>query len=82
MTSQKKEGNKPSFEQSLRRLEEIVRQLEQGDVPLEESLKMYEEGIALSKACVEKLTQAELKVKKLGKDMEGNLRVFEEEEPE
>jgi exodeoxyribonuclease VII small subunit len=82
MTSQKKEGNKQSFEQSLRRLEEIVRQLEQGDVPLDESLKMYEEGIALSKACIEKLTQAELKVKKLGKDMEGNLRVFEEEEPE
>jgi exodeoxyribonuclease VII small subunit len=82
MTSQKREGNKQSFEQSLRRLEEIVRQLEQGDVPLDESLKMYEEGIALSKACIEKLTQAELKVKKLGKDMEGNLRVFEEEEPE
>jgi len=82
MTSQKKETNKQSFEHSLRRLEEIVRQLEQGDVPLDESLKLYEEGIALSKACIEKLTQAELKVKKLGKDMEGNLRVFEEEEPE
>lgn len=75
----KKEPKKPTFEQSLRRLEEIVNQLEQGDVTLEESIKMYEEGMLLSKACLEKLTQAELKLKKLGKDMQGNFQLFDQE---
>ncbi len=81
MASTKKE-NKQSFEQSLKRLEEIVEQLEQGDVPLDDALKMYEEGIELSKACVEKLTQAELHLKKLAKDMQGNFRVIEDDERE
>lgn len=77
-----KKENTQTFEQSLRRLEEIVEALEQGDVPLDDALKMYEEGIALSKACVEKLTQAELRLKKLAKDMQGNFRLIEEEEPD
>lgn len=77
-----KKENTQTFEQSLRRLEEIVELLEQGDVPLDDALKMYEEGIALSKACVEKLTQAELRLKKLAKDMQGNFRLIEEEEPD
>jgi exodeoxyribonuclease VII small subunit len=80
MTASKKDPSKQSFERSLRRLELIVEQLEQGDVPLEESIKMYEEGIALSKACMEKLSQAELKLKRLSKDMEGNFQLFDEEE--
>jgi exodeoxyribonuclease VII small subunit len=75
----KKEPKKHTFEQSLRRLEEIVNQLEQGDVSLEESIKMYEEGMLLSKACIEKLTQSELKLKKLGKDMQGNFQLFDQE---
>ncbi|HXG01764.1 MAG TPA: exodeoxyribonuclease VII small subunit [Bacteroidota bacterium] len=74
-----KKENTQTFEQSLKRLEEIVEALEQGDVPLDDALKMYEEGIALSKACVEKLTQAELRLKKLAKDMQGNFRLIEEE---
>lgn len=77
-----KKENTQTFEQSLKRLEEIVELLEQGDVPLDDALKMYEEGIALSKACVEKLTQAELRLKKLAKDMQGNFRLIEEEEPD
>ncbi len=80
MASKKKEA--PTFEHSLRRLEEIVQRLEQGDVPLEEALTLYEEGIALSKACGERLTQAELRMKRLGKDAEGNLKLFESEEAE
>lgn len=80
MAGSKKE-NSPTFEQSLKRLEEIVEQLEQGDVPLDDAVKMYEEGIELSKACVEKLTQAELRLKKLAKDMQGNFRLIEEDEP-
>ncbi|MBM2839675.1 MAG: xseB [Bacteroidetes bacterium] len=77
MTS--KNSQKQSFEESLRRLEEIVNQLEQGEIPLEDSVKMYEEGLALSKACIEKLTQAELKLKKLSKDIDGNFQFLEGE---
>jgi exodeoxyribonuclease VII small subunit len=75
-----KNASKPSFEESLRRLEEIVNQLEQGEIPLEESVKMYEEGLALSKACIEKLTQAELKLKRLSKDINGNFQFLEEKD--
>jgi exodeoxyribonuclease VII small subunit len=74
-----KNPQKQSFEELLRRLEEIVNQLEQGKIPLEDSVKMYEEGLALSKACIDKLTQAELKLKKLSKDIDGNFQFLEEE---
>jgi exodeoxyribonuclease VII small subunit len=75
MTQAKRE--KDSFEISLKRLEKIVEELEEGNVPLEESLKMYEEGITLSKVCVEKLMRAEQRVKTLAKDAEGTLRLFD-----
>lgn len=74
-----KTPQKHSFEESLKRLEEIVSQLEQGEIPLEESIKMYEEGLALSKSCIEKLTQAELRLKKLTKDVNGNFQFLDEE---
>lgn len=70
---------KHTFEESLKRLEEIVNQLEQGEVPLEESIKMYEEGLSLSKECIEKLTQAELKLKRLSKDVDGGFKSLDEE---
>lgn len=79
MPPKKKDPDESSFDESLRRLEKIVEQMEQGDVPLEESLKLYEEGIALSRACAQKLQQAELTIKRLGKDLEGNLKLFEED---
>jgi exodeoxyribonuclease VII small subunit len=75
----KKEPGKETFEQSLRRLEEIVERLEKGEVSLDDSIKMYEEGVALSKVCMEKLSQAELRLKKLSKDIEGNFQLIEEE---
>ncbi len=79
MAQKKKDPEDSSFDESLRRLEQIVEQMERGDIPLEESLKLYEEGIVLSKACAQKLQQAELTIKRLGKDLEGNLKLFEEE---
>ncbi len=79
MPTRKKEQPEPTFEESLRRLESIVEQLEQGDVPLDESMRLYEEGIALSKACTEKLTKAELTLKRLAKDMEGNFKLLDED---
>lgn len=63
------------FEESLRRLEEIVDQLEGGDLSLDDSLKLFEEGMALSKACAEKLNRAEERVQKLIKDEEGEFRL-------
>ena len=56
-----------SFEQSLARLDEIVRHLEKGDLPLSESLKLFEEGSGLLAACSGMLDAAEQKVVKLRK---------------
>lgn len=60
-----------SFEQVLARLEEIVKTLERGDLPLEESLRLFEEGVRLSKACVTMLEAAERKVEILLADETG-----------
>jgi exodeoxyribonuclease VII small subunit len=53
------------FEASLNELEQIVAKLERGELKLEESLKLFERGVALTKACRKSLDTAELKVKKL-----------------
>ena len=60
-----------SFEQSLDRLDAIVRSLEQGNVPLEQALKLFQEGTGLVKSCDEMLTKAELEVVKLMKGADG-----------
>ncbi|MCR5577328.1 MAG: exodeoxyribonuclease VII small subunit [Oscillospiraceae bacterium] len=59
--------NTLSFEESLARLDEIVRHLEKGDLPLSESLAIFEEGTALITACSKMLDEAEQKVVKLKK---------------
>lgn len=53
------------FEKKLGRLEEIVQKMERGDLALEESLKLFEEGVKLSRECQTRLTEAEAQVKKL-----------------
>ncbi len=75
-----KKENKNSFENSLKRLETIVASLEQGEVSLEDSLKMFEEGIRLSKECLETLSKAELTVKQLTKDLNGKFQLTDFEE--
>ena len=60
-----------TFEQSLGRLEEIVRQMERGDVPLEQALSLFEEGTALVSSCTKLLDEAELKVVRLTKGAAG-----------
>ena len=60
-------AKKPEFEQSLARLEEIVRHLEKGDLPLSESLCLFEEGTGLLASCGKMLDEAEQKVVKLSK---------------
>ncbi|ULA64696.1 MAG: Exodeoxyribonuclease 7 small subunit [Nitrospira sp.] len=66
------------FEQAMARLEAIVGQLEQGDLSLDESLKIFEEGIRLSKNCLKVLEEAERKVEVLVQDANGKkqLRAF------
>ncbi len=53
------------FEKKLSRLEEIVQKMEKGDLTLDDSLKLFEEGIKLSRDCQSQLTKAEAQVKKL-----------------
>lgn len=59
-----------TFEDNLTRLQEISDLLETGDIGLEESIKLYEEGIELSKICYSKLETAELKITELKKQFE------------
>lgn len=58
-------SEKKTFEENMQRLEQIVRAMERGDVPLEESLKLFQEGTALVESCGKLLDEAELKVKKI-----------------
>jgi len=62
-----------SFEESLADLEEIVAKLESGDLPLEESLQLFEEGIRLSRTCRERVTQAERRIEVLMRESNGEL---------
>ena len=62
-----------SFETSLLELEQIVGMLENGDLPLEESLELFEKGIKLSRECRTRLTNAERRIEILLKDSNGNL---------
>lgn len=64
----------PKFEDSLKQLETIVSQLEKGDLPLEDSIKLFEEGIRLSSACKEELDTAEGKLQVLLKQRDGSLK--------
>ena len=61
------------FEDAMKELEDIVKRLESGDMPLEESLKIFEKGVALSRFCFKKLEEAEKRVSILMKD-EGGIK--------
>lgn len=64
--SKQKESQAMSLEQQLKRLEEIATLLDRGDLPLDEQLKIYEEGMKLAQACREYLEKAQMVVEKLG----------------
>ena len=63
-----------TFEESLKKLETIVDQLEKGDLPLEESLKLFEDGVSLSAVCKQELDAAEGKVQMLIKQRDGSFK--------
>jgi len=65
---------KDRFEDALNRLEKIVAKLEEGEIPLEESLKLFEEGVRLSRICNQKLDEVEKRVEILLKEKDGLLR--------
>jgi len=70
-----------TFESSLEELERIVRELEQGELPLERSLELFERGVALSRECQDRLNQAERRIEILMRDNKGQptARPFESE---
>ncbi len=63
--------NNKTFEENMQRLEEIVRAMERGDVPLEESLKLFREGTGLVECCNKLLEDAELQIAKIVTDANG-----------
>ena len=64
--------NNKTFEANMQRLEQIVRAMERGDVPLEESLKLFQEGTELVRCCGKLLDEAQLQVKEILTDVNGN----------
>ena len=73
-----------TFEQSMKQLEQIVQDLESGDLPLEKAIKKFEEGITLSKLCSKKLDETEKKISILLEDAQGNITEtpFPSDEPD
>lgn len=65
--------SEPKFEDALKKLEKIVAEMESGEIPLDESLKRYEEGIKLSRFCLKKLEEAEKKIEILQKGLDGKV---------
>jgi exodeoxyribonuclease VII small subunit len=63
----------PDFEASLAELESIVQRLEHGELPLDESLRQFERGVALTRSCQKALRQAEQKIRVLSKGADGEL---------
>ena len=76
----KKDQPSKKFEAALEELEQVVEQLESGDLSLEDSLAAFEKGVGLIKLCNQKLTDVEKKIELLVKDKEGKLQLkpFEE----
>jgi exodeoxyribonuclease VII small subunit len=71
----------PAFEAALEQLEQVVQRLERGELPLEESLVLYEEGIRLSRLCHARLEEAEGRIELLLKDARGELVPGEDGRP-
>lgn len=73
--AKKKDSRTPGFEESLRRLEGIVASLEEGDLSLEESLRLFEEGVHLTRSCTAKLDEAQRRIDVLTKGEKGELNL-------
>ena len=72
MSRPTKRSKEPGFETALGRLEEIVRTLEEGDLPLETSLRLFEEGVDLTRQCAARLEEAQRRIEVLGRGNDGS----------
>jgi len=81
MSEKKDDIKKLSFEEALSKLENIVRELEGGQIKLDDAVSAYEQAVALKKLCQEKLAAAQLKVEKIELDKQGkaSLKPLDEE---
>ena len=75
MASTKKGSRQPGFEEALARLETIVKSLEDGDLPLEESLRLFEEGVSLTRLCAAKLEEAQRRIDVLTRGEQGEVKL-------
>jgi exodeoxyribonuclease VII small subunit len=82
MPRAKKGSKEPGFEEALERLERIVGDLEGGDLPLEESLRLFEEGVRLTRQCAARLDEAQRRIDLLTKGTEGGMRLVPFDTPE
>ena len=73
--AQKKIKPETSFENSFSRLEKILESLESEDCTLEETIKLYEEGLTLTKVCYDKLNDAELRIKEINKTAKSSVEI-------
>jgi exodeoxyribonuclease VII small subunit len=73
--AQKKVKTEASFEDSFSRLEKILESLESEDCTLEETIKLYEEGLTLTKVCYDKLNDAELRIKEINKTAKSSVEI-------
>jgi exodeoxyribonuclease VII small subunit len=71
----KKTKTEKSFEESFSRLEKILESLEGDECSLEDTLKLYEEGLGLTKICYDKLNNAELRIKEINKSLKGDIEI-------
>jgi exodeoxyribonuclease VII small subunit len=71
----KQKKTEKSFEESFTRLENILTRLESNDISLDETIKLYEEGLMLTKICYEKLSNAELRIKEINKTHKSDLEI-------
>ncbi|MGE5590246.1 MAG: exodeoxyribonuclease VII small subunit [Bacillota bacterium] len=71
----RKKAETMSYEQALERLEQVVRELEQGDLSLDASLELFQEGVELTRLCSQMLDEAERKIEKLTLDESGRPRL-------
>ncbi len=75
MSRARKGSREPGFEEALSRLERIVKGLEDGDLPLEESLRLFEEGVRLTRLCASKLDEAQRRIDLLSRGEQGDLKL-------
>ncbi len=73
----KKAKQESTFEDSYSRLEGILEKLESDDCSLEETIKLYEEGLALTRFCYDKLNNAELRIKEISRNSKGDIELKE-----